>query len=372
MALPTVTKTWNFSVNNTQVWNGDVWERRTLFIAIKNWFKSVGWVVRSSCNSSTAYNDGTDSWISAGNLNYNYNTSARSWLVLRAPAALGANYDVLFDCAMDSGPSWSGNPASMRIFIAQNGYNLNGTTTAHPTAINGHLGICYYGSNSNYGGMWGSGRYDWGYSYRWHAMSTSDQKQFRVVICCNGYAQGIWLFERLDTVDSPAIWTEPVVAAIGSPGGYPHLTYGNNYDPFIAGSAQYVQWREAGWLKNTLLRGLINTQQVDFYMTSEYITTNPLIIQWGAPNDITGKWPIFPIGVACSSTGRRGRQGMMTDLWMGAWAVWNYGSGNPRWGILEGETYPDDGTRKFVQFGNMIMPWTGSASSPVSTPCLVV
>lgn len=372
MALPTVIKTWAFSVNNRRVWNGDVWDRRTMFVEIKNWFKSVGWTVRSSCNSSTAYNDGTDSWISAGNLNYNYNTSARSWLVMRAPAALGATYDVLFDCSSPNGSGHSYNPAIMRIFVAQSGYNLNGTTTAVPTAISGHLGLCYYSSDSSYGAQWGTGRPDSGYSYYWHAMSTSDQKQFRVIICLNGFAQGIWIFERLDTVEAPAVWTEPVVAAVASVGGYGHGGVGENNEPFIAGSSQYSSKWQAGWVKNTCMRGVINAQQVDFYASAEGMVSDPLTVQWGIYNEITGKWPILPVGVVCNGTGRRGRQGMLTDMWLGAGGIWNQNAGNPYWGVIDGETYPEDGTTKLVQFGNLIMPWTGSAASPVATPCYVL
>ena len=371
MALPTVTKTWAFSANNTHVWNGDVWDRRTMFIAIKNWFKSVGWTVRSSCNSSTAYNDGTDSWSTAGNLNYNYNTSARSWLVMRAPAALGATYDVLFDCAQNNGSGWSYNPSTMRICVAQNGYNLNGTTTAHPTAISGHQVLCR-GSDSNYGGQWGTGRPDSGYSYRWHAMSTSDQKQFRVIICLNGFAQGIWIFERLDTVETPAVWTEPVVACIATTGNFNHQNSGSNYEPFIAGAVQFSSQWQAGWCKSNIMAGLINTQQVTFYLTSEYISSDSMVVQFGCSNEITGKWPLYPVGVACGDVGRRGRQGMMTDLWIGQGGIWNQNVGNPYWGVVDGETYPNDGTTKLVQFGNLIMPWTGSAASPVATPCYVL
>jgi len=375
MALPTVTKTWAFSVNNTRYWNGDLWDKRTLMVQIKNWFKSVGWTVRSSCNSSTAYNDGTDSWISAGNLNYNSNSSARSWLVMRAPAALGANYDVLLDCNSHNGTGWSGNPSIMRICAAQNGYNLNGTTSAAPTAINGYQTLCTYGTGDlNVGGLWGAGRHDWGYTYRWHAMSTSDQKQFRVIICMGGYAQGIWLFERLDTVETPAVWTEPVVACICAIGNINHAEGSSGYtnnDPFIAGSCAYSLRWQGGWTKISLIRGLINTQQVSLALTTEYIVSDPLATQWGCRNEITGKWPIYPLGIAASDTGRRGRQGMMTDLWLGAYGIWNQNTGNPQWGVLDGETYPDDGTRKLVQFGNLIMPWTGSAASPVSTPCYV-
>jgi len=377
MGLPTVTKTWQFSINNTRFWNGDVWDRRWVPWTIKNWLVTNGWTVRRSSNSSTVAN--SDLWASLGNLAYNYGYNGnssypRSWIVLRAPSALGSAYDLFLACSSPNGGGSSGC-GDLLIKVCQAGYNLDGNTYTHPTAVGTDQYLCRYGSSDggNHGGRYGVGRYDWGYTYRLHMMCTSDQKQFRIVICCNGYAQGIWIFERLDTVEAPTVWTEPVIAniaAIGNINTSDNQGASNN-DPFIAGSTQYSSAWQAGWCKSNIGRALINGQAVGIYFSSEYIASDPMAVQYGVRNELTNTWPMYPVGVAVGDSGRRGHQGMMTDMWMGAAGISNHNAGNSWWGVLDGETYPSDGSRKFVQFGNLIMPWTGSAASPVSTPCYV-
>jgi hypothetical protein len=379
MTLPTVQKTWTFSVNNTRYYYDDTWDRRTVTYQIKEWLKSVGWTVRSSSNSSSVSNSGTDYWTSGGSLNYNNYNSARSWIVLRAPAAFAANFDIMLDCSNNgNGSGWSYNPTLMHIRSCQNGYNLNGTTSVRPTPVASPEHVyCWGGAgDSSYQASGGQflGRSDWGYTYRWHAMSTSDQKQFRIFICFNGYCQTILLFERLDTVEAPSVWTEPVVmgvAAVGSPNHTGNYGGFNQNDPMIGGCASYTQYWLAGWCKTDLMRGVISGTNCQFYVSSEYMSSDPLAVHMGVKNEVLNEWPFYPAGLACGTTGKRGRQGMLTDLWLGGFGTWQWNAANLRWGVLDGETYPADGTRKFVQFGNLIVPWTGSAASPTSVPCAV-
>lgn len=376
MGLPTVTKTWQFTVNQTRYWNGDVWDRRWVPLTIKNWLVANGWTVRRSSNSASVAN--SDLWSTISNLVHHYGDAnasyLKSWIVLRAPAAMGATYDLMLTCGTVNGTSAT-SCGTLLIKVCQGGYNLDGNTYTYPTAAGTDQPICRYGSTASgvHGGRYGVGRHDVGYTYRLHMMRTSDQKQYRIIICCNGYAQGIWIFERLDTVEAPTVWTEPIVACVAAIGNI-NTTDNNgetNNDPFVAGAVQFSSALQAGWCKSNIGRAFINSQAVGIYFSSEYISGDSLAVQYGVRNELTGKWPIYPVGVAVGDVGRRGHQGMMTDMWVGGSGIWNQGSGNPHWGVLDGETYPEDGSRKFVQFGNLIFPWTGSAASPVSTPCYV-
>lgn len=378
MALPTVTKTWTISPNNTRVWNGDIWDRRTIWIWIKNWLKSVGWTVRSSCNASTAYNDGTDSWVSASNINYHYNGSYnKSWIVLRAPSSFssGGTWDLMFSCGSPNGSNWSGQSGTMRITSNITGYNLNGTTQAWPTVVSGsehtHL---YWGSSYTYAAGMALGRSDdTGYSWRVHYMSNAEGTNFRVFVCTQGYCIFMMLFERLDNVEAPAVWTDPCVLGVGAIGNsWQNVnTVSNNYMPFSAGGFQsYTGWSQ-GWPKCGHFKGWIAGQQVSLYTTCEYIVSDSLCVQWGVRNEITNNQPLYPLGLAAGDVGKRGRAGVLTDIWGGQGDGWAVTDRAARWGVLDGETYPSDGSRKLVQFGNLIVPWTGSEASPTSVPCYV-
>jgi len=65
-------------------------------------------------------------------------------------------------------------------------------------------------------------------------------------------------------------------------------------------------------------------------------------------DDDTLEWPIMPIGLLSTTGMHRGRKGALYDIWWGSTAA---GSGN---------TYPEDGSNQFVQFGHLIFPWNGS------------
>jgi hypothetical protein len=65
-------------------------------------------------------------------------------------------------------------------------------------------------------------------------------------------------------------------------------------------------------------------------------------------DDLTGDYPMIPIGLVSETVGTRGKRGRLQDIWFGT----------PR--VSPGYTYPIDNSRKFIQLGEVIMPWNGS------------
>ena len=54
------------------------------------------------------------------------------------------------------------------------------------------------------------------------------------------------------------------------------------------------------------------------------------------------------MGIVSTTAGSRGRLGTVFDLWYGSKA------------IGQGDTYPNDTSRQFAQFGHFVFPWNGS------------
>jgi hypothetical protein len=65
-------------------------------------------------------------------------------------------------------------------------------------------------------------------------------------------------------------------------------------------------------------------------------------------NELTGEWPLYPIGVVSTELGHRARLGQLKDIW---WTST---------GLEPGQTMPDDTTRQFLVVGDMVIPWDGS------------
>jgi hypothetical protein len=63
--------------------------------------------------------------------------------------------------------------------------------------------------------------------------------------------------------------------------------------------------------------------------------------------------PLYPLGLftTASLTVAYGRDGELFDLWLA------------RADIINGSTYPGDGSRAFLQVGDFVLPWDGSVPS---------
>jgi len=65
------------------------------------------------------------------------------------------------------------------------------------------------------------------------------------------------------------------------------------------------------------------------------------------PNELSGEWPLAPVGIAVNTPQYRGRMGMLPDIWWSSTA------------LSAGHTFPNSTSRDFIQVGDLVLPWNG-------------
>ena len=387
MALPTLVKTWRFSVNNSIPVGADqdevhrrVWwaiynllrGRNTLNTAAVTWTDSAGaastapsvlWTTRSSCNSVTVgNNDNVDNLLTLADVVYGSGIATpRAWYALEN-TAIGAyltsmmgeeGYGTSSYLGLTT-PGLSGFRASLRGYGAANG-GTNGNTSDPQLAAAGEDipllssgGAAPTTSSTPWLGVPGTL-----YPHKIHVMASSDGKAWRVIVCRNGH---VVFFLNLEVPQNPVVIP-----------GSPNHTW-NGYDkPFI------------GWVKASSLDGSAgNPVQNGYWITSiksvstssANVTTNTLkttqTVSLGGERSVTdpsaGLWrlgiseltnsrPFAPISVINENPGYRGRMGILTDIWWG---------NDSDQGVSTGDTYPADSSRQFAALGTFILPWNGT------------
>jgi len=316
MALPTLSKTWQFNVNSaSKVSYGQI------LFSIKDALVSFGsnpWTVVRSSNGSVA-ND-TDNWASAGNVVWSY--SGHSWIVLKQ-TGIATNFQILLETSYSSG----GHAANMKFWASPSaGFSGGGwSTSVRPTAtdevdLTGTRQLAV--SNYEVPG-------------RVHVMMSTDGQCTRWVVCVNSKVPHL---VAIDLPQAPiSAWTDPWVGVITVQG-------------YNTGAT--TDWPTYSKLNDSSIYtfGLIGGDTVNFYLTSAMYGGGMVGQNITVPDDQTGEWPMAPIGLACQTTGHRGvRKGTLFDMW---WASTAVNTGN---------TYPGDASNQFAQFGDIILPWSGSA-----------
>ena len=314
MALPTLTKTWQFDVNQTvgaQATYEDCCD--DIWLAIKNsliGFASNPWTVWGSCDGINVYNnDGTDSWGAYSSLVHGLAGGVRSWIVLEN-AVLGVQI-----CIDLVHPLIGGYYNEFYAYLSWAGFNSDGTLTSSPTAsdrvaLGGPLEICLSAINTS----------------KLHIMHSTDGQETRVVLCYNSVATTLWCFGM--AAGRSTAWTTGFV-------GF------RSYDTPTA--ITYALFNDAAGI-----RAEIDGQYCTLYCTSEMMGTAMLGQTQTYPDDDTGCWPMCSMGLVNTAGRHRGRKGTVADLWWGST------------GVAVGTAYPADASRQFAQFGDMIFPWDGS------------
>lgn len=313
MALPTLTKTWQHNLNN-QTPNGLLADNRAQLLAIVGalrGFASSPATVRYSCNSTVAGTpgDGVNRWTTAANLVWANPGTAHSWMVLYLP---GAGVELLLSCevAVSYG-------ANLLVATSVAGF-AGGSTTLRPTAVD-EVVLASATLFSNNAG-----------SQRWSVQRTADGEQTRIIICHSGAGQSLICVDKPANVT--AGWSNPYVLAAAT-----NLTVAG-----LSGVNARVACRAAG-------------AQCDLSLTCEGTASSTIVNSptYGIQaNELSGEWPIAPIGLVGLTTGARGRHGSLVDMWWGSS------------GASSGDTYPTS-SPQLAQFGNLIIPWDG-----VTTPAL--
>lgn len=338
MALPALTKTWQFQVNNQVAAQGSsLATSRLLLRSIKNALLGTGaWTnssngavaqtnpmtVKGSCNGaggagSFGNNDNVDRWTSDATLVWNTAGSNHSWIVLQfggSGAQICLDLNSATDTVLTMVLSTSGG------FFAANG-GTDGTATARPTAADENV----VGSAVSYGAPGNT-------TTRWHVLKSSDGLVYRVLINVSGQTRGFWQMERVNNRIG-ASWPEPTIATLDGSNASVVATTGD-----LMNTASSV-----------LPRSRDDTANIQLIWTCEGKDNQALNIFETTPIDKTGENPMFPSGLYSITAGHIGPIGSLIDAW---WGLSNF---------ADGTTYPALGTLdQFVQFSDVIMPWNQS------------
>ena len=318
MTLPSLSKTWQFDVNNTGGVNSSGTEdcQRTLF-GIKESLKAFGsnpWTVWGSSNGATGFgnNDATDRWTDYTKLVWHTEGSENhSWIVLKQ-AGIGAGFQLCLNLG-------NYDRSKMNIVMSPSaGFNSDGDLQNRPTAAD-EVVVSLTSDG------WGPANS--AFTLKWHLMQSTDGECTRLIICRSSAVYGVWILDKPRDPITP--WTNPCIGGV----------YGNG----SGNTGKYAAWNDIATHMKARITGTML-----LYLTSESVLNGmwPEIIT--VPDDLDGSWPMLPIGLACSVAPNRGRKGTVYDLWWGST------------GVTNGTTYPDDGTHQFAQFDHLIFPWDGS------------
>lgn len=337
MPLPQIEKQWVFDVN--QQYTGDpppppdppdptalVMHQRVLR-GIKNSLTSVlagktamtsPWVVKRSSNGTVVGQ--SDLWGNDAELVFS--PSAHSWIVLEQPG-ISESFQICIDLK-------NADPTKLTIVWAPDGFPETGSTNERPIAA---TEVVLMNDVQWLGGQTTDG-------IRIHAMQSVDGECTRVVGYWQGHPVLFWLFDK--PARTVAGWSLPAIAlATGS------------YDGNVTYQALHT-------VSTPNLRGYAPSAPLSFWMSTESFGSSPAAIgaQLTGSNAFDSNWVLTPIGLACLDPGQRGRHGEIADLWFGSS------------GANSGDTYPDDGSRQFAQFGHLVFPWDGTPEEDGSTPAI--
>ena len=312
MAIPILTKTWQFDVNQSVTAQGSALAtmRRVMRTIVDSLvgFATLPWVVRGSSDSVAAAMDSTNRWLADANLVWSGGT--HSWIVLRQ-TGVSATFEICIDLS-------SGSAGIITVAFSSTGFT-GGTTSARPTAADEVVSL-----SAN---QWCTGT---DVAHVVHAMQSTDGKATRVAVCAQSTTLAtFFLFDSpLDPVTN---WADPVVVhtkGIGS--------------GFVITLAT-MNTSTTAWGYQTVAMPLYFTR--GGFAGYSMASTSSI---GGVGNEISGEWDLPGMGVACSTAGKRGRHGGLADIW------WK-----PE-GIGHGDTGPNDVTRQFVAMGGVFLPWDGS------------
>lgn len=328
---PALEKTWIHNVN--QVVTGSLSNAASHQMhIIKATLLAGGWeVVGSSSGAPDAAMDGVDRigvWPSSWNwpIHASGTLTNGSWIVLRQPA-IASDFQLMMFTANTEAPTGT---------MGYTAIAPNGGFTVYPTnPAYAPIGGTYVSCTMNF--------FDEGIvSFNSdsanprsiiHTMYTTDKKNWRFI----GYQMGVMkLLIMIDVVaDAVTGWSPAFVATwLGGSTG-PKGTYAN-YNALSTNCVSKVG---------------VNT--VNLYLTTESFGTGAVGTLMKA-NPETALFPIFPIGVACTDTGYRGRHGRLQDIYFTT-------TGGE---VPDGSIFYGYGER-FVKFGHFVLPWSSSLALPL-------
>lgn len=315
MALPTLSKTWQFNVNNVIGPQYDTKQCYDLmWITIKNALKGFGtnpWAVKGSCNSSAAGMDNVDRWSTVSDIVHA--TGAHSWIVLAQTGLGGTMPSICIDMV-------SATVGTGTIVVSPVAGFTGGTTTARPTATDEVVMV----SNAS---MVAAVATPATFQSVVHVMQDTTGQNTRVIVMSGGTNVLFWAFEKL---------------------GDTHANFTNNYSFTIANGATDAATR-TNLYAATKTQFRFGSANYAAYWTDE--AYNAIALGNGlnqVPNEISGGWSMGQIGMLSIAAGARGRHGRYPDMYWGSAFHSN------------GVCFPNDTSRLWAVFGNVIVPWNGT------------
>lgn len=297
-----------------------------------------GWTVVGSCgyNGSiwVAGMDGIDRWTSAdavtgrtGDFVPPYD-GTYSWIVLRnlAMSSVGGGYQILISPEMyDANNNWP-------IYIRESygGFYTGGSTEAKPTASDEVPLLDSYPSDA--GGVVNrvltvSGNYTRGVTV---LTSTDGQCTRNLFSSAAGTVLLVVSFERVQ--DARTWWDKPVIAGVSRP--------------------TYVDLNTAQFGSNVkMMLRAGSTLGIPAYFSADGFGTAGVAGKqtFLAGPDPNGNWMCSPVGLIGTAGGTMGYVGRLAD------AYWVHEN------MANGDYYPDDGTMKWVVFGDLMHASDGTA-----------
>lgn len=357
MALPTLLKTWRFVQNILISEASHTAMRQELMYQIKrrlvgddagDWTTAPSqfWVVTGSSNGTTA--DASDNWNSQSDMVWDDPGNNHSWISLRLVDYFGSGDHLELCIALNDtntgaiGAHMTRNDGGSQFSSGFTG----GTLTARPTATTEVQLRQDQGSTASTSGWMGldSGTPT---TRRFSMWASSDGREWRLFMFTGGQCPAVWAFGELqnsvDVDDTGAAgWDFPVHGIILSFDSDAELmdvgTFNNNStaDRWAIG-----QLSDGGGSGATYLAHVGHIGIVDDQWATRSSSGNGF--------DNSHGWTSAPL-IIDTDKARPGIVGWLKDWW---------------WGIDQassGDDFPDNGSRQFVQIGQMVLPWSGDGT----------
>jgi len=326
MALPTLAKTWNFSVNQGPWGTSGSGDRESHWFNVKELFKNIapGWSVVGSGGLGAGGGGGMDAvdrWTTGADVQIlSTVTTNNSWVVLQNNA-IKSGFQLLIQ-PQTGGGGWQD---SSHWAVSPGGLYTGGTQVSVPTATDNII----LADTAN----WANNNGD---RSNVHLMMSSDGQSTRLWMNTFGVTRVFYAFEKPVNVVSG--WTDPWVAIAVQLAGVTGPTYERlcEVDTYTFAEANA-----------TTMKMYLTTEGWNFDVVDSAAGMRML---WG--NALDGdSFPMAPIGLASETTGVRGRHGELADMWWGSRTVG------------DNAHYPDTLPRQFVQIADLILPWDQTAGA---------
>jgi hypothetical protein len=331
MPVPTLSKTYQFNVNNAVPSQVEATFYQALVHGIKTamiGFATLPWTVVSSSDSVTA--DASDNWTATTDLVWS--TGNHSWIVLQQGAG-GGQLCIDLDYVITS--------SERAYFIWSAGGNFTGgTISARPTASDE---ISAHSSTGNYiaGNQSGTPNQN-----VYHVMHSTDGLVDRVIICSVGLAHTTWRFEALKNPRA-AHTNNPTIVGINSTTSVVETVSGTTRTS--TGTSILCTEKDGTGTRIGLGTRLLGGNAISSLVEETSVST--VVEEWDNET-----WALEEHFIA-TTVGDRGPKGSAYDSWQGQYSI-----------NVTGDTMPSSTTvREFVAWGLWVWPWTGDSTIPQVT-----